>query len=100
MVRICFPGCDDFNRADEARLVGNLAEHKQAFGDECAEMSMAISRAPIAGVGVSFGREGSFMTSRVARPLHRYRRERFEGRASCEAGSKGSEEGFQRCPHP
>jgi hypothetical protein len=60
MVRTCFLGCDDFDRADEARLVGNLAKHKQAFGDQCAEMSMAISKAPIAGVGVSVGRGREF----------------------------------------
>ena len=69
MVRTCLLGCDDFDRADEAQFVGGLAKHKRAFGDQCAEISMAISKAPIAGVGVSFRKEGDFMTSRVAEPV-------------------------------
>jgi hypothetical protein len=66
MVRTCLLGCDDFDRADEVRLVGDLAKHKQAVGDQCAEMSMAISKAAIAGVGASVRKGGDFMTSRVA----------------------------------
>jgi hypothetical protein len=58
MVRTCFLGCEDFDRADEARFVGNLAKHKQAVGDQCTEISMAISKAPIAGVGVSLRKKG------------------------------------------
>ena len=50
-------------------MVGDLAKHKQAVGDQCAEMSMAISKAPIAGVGASFRKGGDFMTSRVAEPM-------------------------------
>jgi hypothetical protein len=45
MVRTCCRGCEDFDWVDEARLVGNLARHKQAFGDQCAEISIAISKA-------------------------------------------------------
>jgi hypothetical protein len=40
-------GCEDFDRPDEARFVGNLARHKQAVRDQCAEISMAISKAPM-----------------------------------------------------
>jgi hypothetical protein len=69
MVRTRLLGCGDFDRADEVRFVGNLAKRKQAVRDQCAEISMAISKAPIAGVGVSLRREGDFMTSRVAEPV-------------------------------
>jgi hypothetical protein len=95
MVRTRFLGCGDFDRADEARFVGNLAKHKQAVRDQCAEISVAINKAPIAGVGVSFRKEGDFMTSRVAEPVPRVdrqggvrssrgRRNRGKGRCRCQ----------------
>jgi hypothetical protein len=95
MVRTCFLGCEDFDRADAARFEGNLAKHKQAVGDRCAEISMAISKAPIAGVGVPFRKEEDFMTSRVAEPVPTVdrqggdrsaggRRNRGKGRCRCQ----------------
>ena len=45
MVRTCLLGCDDFDRADEVRFVGNLAKHienvrllEKLGGDSLAEM--------------------------------------------------------------
>ena len=75
--------------------MGDLAKQKQAGGDQCAEISMAISKALIAGVGVSLRREGDFMTSGVAEPVPTVdrqggvrsaggRRNRGKGRCRCQ----------------